>query len=81
MAKLDAAALAELTRIVKKYRSLREDILMTDEQLQALAKKSVSLKEQYESARADEEALFETLRSAYGDGGLDPQTLEWVPKN
>lgn len=78
MAKLDTAALAELTRIVRKFTSLRVEILETDQEVQRMMKKGERLKAEYAQAMEDEKKLFETLRAAYGPGGLDPVTLAWV---
>lgn len=78
MAKIDEGSLAEIKRIVVRFRELRSDILQTDEQIQALTKKSASLVEEYSANVQASEALFDTLTKAYGPGALDPSTLEWV---
>jgi hypothetical protein len=78
MAKIDEGSLAEMKRIVIRFRELRTDILQTDEQIQALTKKSAGLVAEYSANVQASEALFDTLTKVYGPGALDPATLEWV---
>lgn len=78
MAKLDNGSLAELKRIVIRFRELRTSILQTDEQIQALTVKSNKLTEDYAENVKASEALFDMLKTVYGPGAFDPVNLEWV---
>jgi hypothetical protein len=78
MAKLDAGTLAELRRIVVRFRELRVEILETEGQIAALAEKSKRLTEDYARTQGEADRLFEVLREVHGPGALDPATLEWV---
>jgi len=66
--------------IVDKYRNLGEDLESVQEQLKVLDEKKSLLLEVLDNIREEELTFLDSLEKAYGEGKIDPLTLEYVTK-
>ena len=66
--------------IVEKYRSLGESLNSIQDQLIELDKKKVYFLEVLDDIREEELKFLSSLEKTYGEGKIDPLTLEYITK-
>jgi len=77
MTKLDQKEIESLRSFINKYREIYSDIEKIEKEMIELEKKSGSLLEELEFFREKEKSFLEDLSKKYGEGNLNPLTLNW----
>jgi uncharacterized Fe-S cluster-containing MiaB family protein len=77
MTKLDQKEIESLQSFINKYREIYSDIEKIEKEMIELEKKSGSLLEELEFFREKEKSFLEDLSKKYGEGNLNPLTLNW----
>ena len=77
---LQTEELQDVESIVDKYREIGTKLDFIQSQLKTLDDQKAQLLEVLENIREEETSFLASLEKSYGEGKIDPLTLEYVTK-
>jgi hypothetical protein len=80
MKKLNKREQSEILDLSKKFIDIHSKIVKIEKEIQLLENESSNLISNLEDCRETEKEFCKKMRERYGEGELDPLTMEWKTK-